>query len=116
VLAEWFSSRQMSLLFQWASPTQIQNVTVIQVQHWEFLFAISFVLGFYVMHALSRISEGRTISQRRVIQEFVLEALRSLDQLSSIEGLKVSALFPFGRLLERRRQARKAGNDVAEQR
>ena len=65
VLAEWFSSRQMSLLFQWASPTQIQNVTVIQVQHWEFLFAISFVLGFYVMHALSRISEGRTISQRR---------------------------------------------------
>jgi len=116
VLAEWFSSRQMSLLFQWMSPTQTQNVTVIQVQHWEFLFAISFVLGFYVMHALSRISEGQTTSQRRVIQEFVLEAVRSLDQLSSIEGLRLSALFPFGRLLERRRQARKAGNNTAERR
>jgi len=47
------------------------------------------------------------MSERVVIQQFVVEAMRSLDQLSSIEGLRLSALFPFGRLLERRRQARK---------
>jgi MFS family permease len=113
VLADWFSSRQMSLIFQWVSPSHVQDVTVIQVQHWGFLFAISFVLGFYVLHALSRISEGATASERTVIQQFVLEAIRSLDQLSSVESLRVSALFPFGRLLERRRQARKAKEAIA---
>ena len=119
VLADWFSSRQMSLIFQWISPAQTREVTVIQIQHWGFLFAISFVLGFYVLHALSRISEGKTISERRVIQQFVIEAIRSIDQLSSVEGLRMAWLFPFGRLLERRRQARKAQEaartDVPEQ-
>jgi MFS family permease len=107
VLADWFASRRMALVFYWISPVKIQEVTVIQVQHWAFLFAISFVLGFYVLHALSRIAEGAKTSERVVIQQFVVEAMRSLDQLSSIEGLRLSALFPFGRLLERRRQARK---------
>jgi hypothetical protein len=54
-----------------------------------------------------------------VIQQFVIEAIRSIDQLSSVEGLRMAWLFPFGRLLERRRQARKAQEaartDVPEQ-
>jgi MFS family permease len=106
VLADWFSSRRMSLVFQWVSPVHYQEITVFQLQHWGFLFGISFVLGLYVLHALSRINEGRTHSERVVIQQFVAEAMRSLDHLSSVEGLRVTALFPFGRLLERRRQAR----------
>jgi hypothetical protein len=52
-------------------------------------------------------------SYRRVIQEFVLEAMRSLDQLSSVEALRLATLFPLGRLIERRRQARGTGKDVA---
>jgi hypothetical protein len=108
VLADWFSSRQMSFIFQWVSPLHVRDVTVIQIQHWGFLFAISCVLGIYVMHALSRITEGTTTSQRVVIQEFVLEALRTLEQFSSVEGLRMVAMVPFGWLIERRRQPRKA--------
>jgi hypothetical protein len=32
--------------------------------------------------------------------------MRTLDQLSPIEGLRTAILFPFGRLAERRRQPR----------
>jgi hypothetical protein len=79
---------------------------MVQLEHWAFLFAISALLGLYVMHALSKIGESGGASQRTVIQQFVQEAVRSLDHLSSVEGLRLAALFPFGRLIERRRQAR----------
>ena len=55
---------------------------------------------------LSRIDEGREISERVVIQQFAAEAVRTLDQLSPIDGLRAVILFPFGWLSERRRQPR----------
>ena len=76
-LADWFASRELSVSFHWLSPGVIKEVTVLQFQHWEFLFAISAALGLYVMHALSRIEEGQRISERHVVQQFVLEAFRS---------------------------------------
>lgn len=105
-LADWFSSRELALNLYWTSPGHIQAVTVLQLRHWEFLFGLSFLLGAYVLHALSRITEGREVSERVVIQQFAAEAVRTLNQLSSIEGLRAVILFPFGRLSERRRQPR----------
>jgi len=40
------------------------------------------------------------------VQQFVIEAARSLDQLSPIEGLRTVILLPFGRLRERRLKPR----------
>ena len=105
-LADWFAARELAVYFHWMSPESSEAVTVLQFQHWEFLFGISFMLGAYVLHALSRIKEGHEISERVVIQQFAAEAVRSLDQLSPIEGLRAAILFPFGRLRERRRQPR----------
>ena len=51
------------------------------------------------------IKEGEEISERVMLQRFVMEALRTLDQLSPIEGLRVVMMFPFGHLVERRRAA-----------
>ncbi|TAK80112.1 MAG: MFS transporter [Betaproteobacteria bacterium] len=105
-LAGWFESRELAFFFHWTSPGRAQALTVLQFRHWEFLFAISFLLGSYVLHALSRIREGQEISERVVIQQFAAEAARSLDQLSPIDGLRAVILFPFGRLSERRRRPR----------
>ncbi|MGQ0525202.1 MAG: hypothetical protein ACT4P8_16275 [Betaproteobacteria bacterium] len=41
-----------------------------------------------------------------MVQQFVIEAVRSLDQISPIEGLRTVILFPFGRLRERRLKPR----------
>ncbi len=107
-LAEWFAARELAIFVHWGSPVGDALATVLEFQHWEFLFAISFVLGGYVLHALSRIREGAEVSERVVVQQFVTEARRSLDQLSSIEGLRSAVLFPFGWLSERRRRPRPA--------
>ena len=105
-LADWFSARELNVLVHWASASASHQITVVKFQHWEFLFAISFLLGWYVLHALSRINEGSEHSERQVIQQFVEEASRSLSQLSPIEGLRSVVLFPFGRLRDRRLRAR----------
>ena len=105
-LADWFSARELYVYVHWASASASHQITVIKFQHWEFLFALSFLLGWYVLHALSRINEGSEHSERQVIQQFVEEASRSLSQLSPIEGLKNVLLFPFGRLRDRRLKAR----------
>ena len=105
-LADWFASRELSVLVHWTAPGAAHEITVMNFRHWEFLFGLSFLCGWYVLHALSRIKEGDEHSQRAVIQEFVGEASRSLAQVSSIDGLKDVLLLPFGRLRDRRLKPR----------
>ncbi|HYF60777.1 MAG TPA: MFS transporter [Burkholderiaceae bacterium] len=100
-IARWFTESRLSVVARWESPYRVGEVSVLAFAHWEFLFALSALLGLYVMHALSRIREGDEISERVVIQEFGLEALRTVNQLSSIGGA-LGGLFTFGRLSERR--------------
>lgn len=105
-LADWFAARELTVSVHLAAPVKAHEITVMSFRHWEFLFGLSFVCGWYVLHALSRIDEGREHSERVVIQEFVSEASRSLAQLSPIDGLKSAILFPIGRLRERRLKPR----------
>jgi hypothetical protein len=92
-------------VIQWTAPGEASEITVMQFRHWEFLFGLSFLCGWYVMHALSRIREGDEHSERVVIQQFVAEASRSISHLSSVDGLK-GVLLPFGRLRDRRLRPR----------
>jgi hypothetical protein len=100
-LGEWLQSSQFALVLRWVSSRATHELSVLRFEHYEFLFALAGLLGLYVMHALSRVQEGDEISERRVVQELLLEAQRTVDQLSSIGGL-LSTVFVFDRLSERR--------------
>lgn len=99
-LAEAFQTSELSAIVRWQSPGRWKEMALVSFAHWEFLFALSALLGLYVIHALWRIEEGREVSERQVVQAFVLEAWRSLNNLSSVA---LGALFPFERLSERRK-------------
>jgi len=105
-LADWFATRELSVFVHFTSASAAHEVTVMSFRHWEFLFALSFLCGGYVLHALSRIREGAEHSERVVVQEFVAEASRSLAQLSPIDSLKDVLLVPLGRLRDRRLRPR----------
>jgi MFS family permease len=109
-IAQWFSASQLSLVVRWVSPGRTQEVVVMGFAHWEFLFALSAVLGLYVLHALSRVNEGHEVSERVVIQELALEALRTVNHLSSLGGLLGSA-FSFARISQWRRDFRRGAQD-----
>jgi len=110
LFAQGVAQSELSVVMRWTSPDRRAELAVLSFAHWEFLFAISCVLGLYVMHALSRIDEGDQISEHRVMQEFALEALRTVNHLSSIGGV-LGDLFPFQRLAERRRRVRPEKSD-----
>jgi MFS family permease len=105
-LAEWFSARELAFVVQWNSPARSAEVVALKFQHWEFLFAIAFSLGMYVLHALSRVREGSDISERQVIRGFLLESTRVIGSASSTAAGLLEAVFPFGRLFDRRRRSR----------
>ncbi|HEU4621888.1 MAG TPA: MFS transporter, partial [Burkholderiaceae bacterium] len=60
-LAHFFQASELSAVVRWVSSTREGEITVVRFAHWEFLFALSAALGLYVMHALSRVSEGSEI-------------------------------------------------------
>ncbi|MBX6392204.1 MAG: MFS transporter [Burkholderiales bacterium] len=104
-LAEWVASVELSVLVHWVTAQAADDFTVLTFGHWEMLFALSALLGLYVMHAMSRIVETGPAAERAIIQEFVLEGLRSVNQLSSISGL-TAIVSAVGRLADRRRSLR----------
>jgi MFS family permease len=104
-LAEWFKAYELSFLVRWISPQRTTEFTMLAFAHWEFLFLISALLGLYVLHALSKIREGQEHSERVVMQQFALEAVRTVNHLSSIGGL-LGVLSIVGRIVDRRRRAR----------
>lgn len=101
-LAAAFKASEVSAVLRWVSPGSAGEMAIVTFAHWEFLFVIAALAGLYVIHALSRIDEGPEVSERQVVQEFALEAWRSLNSLSSVGGT-LGNLFPFERLTERRK-------------
>ena len=100
-LAHQFEVSELSAVVRWVHSQQATEFTVVRFAHWEFLFAMSALFGLYVMHALSRVQEGAEVSERVVIQEFALESLRTVNNLSSLGGM-VGGIFPFfDRLFDR---------------
>jgi MFS family permease len=110
-LAEAFQATELSAVVRWTSWGNSSEISLVSFAHWEFLFALAALLGLYVIHALSRIDEGGEVSERQVVQEFALEAWRSLNNLSTVAGA-LGNLFPFERLSERRKwwRLREGGN------
>lgn len=105
-LAGWFKASQLTLEVRWTSLARETGLVALKFAHWEFLFAIAFALGLYVLHALSRVREGEEVSERAVIRDFALEAGRSVGQISSTVATTINGFSPFGRLFDRRRRAR----------
>ncbi len=99
-LAEVFQATQLSAVVRFSSPNASREMAIVSFAHWEFLFALAALVGLYVLHALSRVREGHEVSERQVMQQFGLEAWRSLNNLSSTA---LGTLFPFDRLSERRK-------------
>lgn len=109
-LAETLQANELLAVIRWTAPGSSGEVEVLKFAHWEFVFGLAALLGLYVLHALSRVREAGESSDRRVMQEFAMEAVRAVgNATTSIGGL----LFPFERLSERRqwwraRQARRS--------
>jgi MFS family permease len=113
LFADFFAQREVTLLVQWFSPERSANVPILYIQHWGFLFMLAVVLGLFSINRLKRVEEAGEVKERAILQELMLEARRSIRNLSSITGLRALATFPF--VVLRRRSGVKVREPSAEQ-
>ena len=94
--ASAFASQEISLVLHWGAAAGGAQMIALRFRHWEFLFALTFVIGLYAVYVLSLIRDGRVISETEVIEHVLGEMQRTMRSLSSVSGLRVATSFPFG--------------------
>ncbi len=93
--ADFFSGRQLEWTLNYTSPSGQFSLPTLNLQQWDFFFAIAFVIGLYSIHRLSMIKEAGEVEEKIVAQELVAEMRSQVRILSSVEGLRQMVSFPF---------------------
>jgi MFS family permease len=94
-LADFFSARQLSLVFSWTDPTHFIQLPTFSLVGFDFLFCITFILGLFTLSALVALrEEGET--GREVILDALLSPMRhAVRPMSSVPGLGFLTQFPY---------------------
>ena len=93
--ADFFSGRELAWTLKYTSPTGEFIVPTLNLQQWDFFFALAFIIGLYSLHRLSMIKETGEVEEKVVAQELISEMRGQVRTLSSVEGVKQMVSFPF---------------------
>ena len=94
--ADFFATRQLSLMFRWTSPGRDLTFQTFHFQHWDFFFLFAFLFGLYSIHRLTRVKETGAVEEKIVVHELISEVRNEIRNLSTANGLRDMVAFPFG--------------------
>ena len=95
MFADFFGGRQLTWTLEYTSPGGKFNLPTLNLQQWDFFFALAFLIGLYSLHRLSLVKESGEVEQKVVAQELMAEVRSQVRILSSVEGLRQMVSFPF---------------------
>ncbi|MBF0448357.1 MAG: MFS transporter [Magnetococcales bacterium] len=100
VLATVLDGEILSMDMQWATTAGISRwqAHALDVRGLDFLFILAFVFGLYALHRLLSVQESGSVEKGVALKAFQLEVRRAVQSVSNVAGLRVLALFPFGKL------------------
>jgi len=107
VFADYFKVRQLSFDFTFVGPTRTIEMGMVSLTGYDFLFAITFVIGLISLNTLTTIREEGEAGREVVLGELMSQSPRVTDAVSSVPGLRFISAFPFAYL------RRVPGMDVA---
>jgi len=99
LFADDFSERELALVVRWTSGPRASEVVTLSLRHWDFFFLLACVLGLYALHRLALVREQGWSEDQALLDEIVAETRRAMAGVSSIAGVLLMTVFPFGRLL-----------------
>ena len=108
-LGDFFSTRQVSLLFTWIDPTRSIQLPTFDLIGFDFLFVITFVLGLFTLNILRALREEGEASREIVVDALLAPMQHAVRPMSSVPGLNFLSQFPYGIL----RRVPVPGLDVA---
>jgi hypothetical protein len=93
--ADFFSGRELAWTLEYTGPGGKLSLSTLNLQQWDFFFALAFLIGLYSLHRLSMIKEAGEVEEKIVAQELMAEVRSQVKILSSVEGLRQMVSFPF---------------------
>jgi MFS family permease len=86
--ADFFAARQLDWTMKYTSPSREVILPTLNLQQWDFFFAIAFVVGIYALHRLSMIREVGEVEEKVVLQELATEVKLQIRTISTVAGLR----------------------------
>jgi MFS family permease len=93
--ADYFSSRGLSLTFNYTSPKTDMVIRTLDFRSWDFFFVLAFLIGIYAMHRLSMVEEEGEVDDQVLRNELVGAIKQPLRSLSSAAGIFQILSFPM---------------------
>jgi len=93
--ADFFAGRELAWTLKYTSPTGQFSLPTLNLQQWDFFFALAFLIGLYSLHRLAMIKEVGEVEEKVVVNELFTEVRGQVRILSSVEGLRQMVSFPF---------------------
>lgn len=92
--ADFFAGRELAWTLKYTSPETAFELPTLNLQQWDFFFALAFVIGLYSLHRLSMIKEAGEVEEKIVAQELFSEVWTQVRVLSSVEGVRQMVSLP----------------------
>jgi len=93
--ADFFASRELSMVLNWKSPGKELAIQTLNFQHWDFFFLFAFLIGLVAIYQLRKIKEQGEVEEKIAIKELLSEVRSDMRDLSSAGGLRKLVIFPF---------------------
>lgn len=113
LFADDFAARELSLVLRWTSGPQELEFTTLRLRHWDFFFLLACLFGLYALHRLTLVEEEGQGEDRAMMPEMIAETRRTVASLSSVAGLRLLTIFPFGRIVQAARAKRMRPRNAA---
>jgi len=108
-LADFFTARQLGLIFTWTDPIHSIQLPVFSIIGFDFLFCITFILGLFTLSALVAFREEGEAGREVVLDTLFAPMRHAVRPMSSVPGLNFLSQFPYSIL----RHVHVPGLDVA---
>ncbi|MBI4202431.1 MAG: MFS transporter [Chloroflexi bacterium] len=106
--ADFFSVRSLNFVVSWVSPERFIDLPAISLQGFDFLFAITFVVGLFTLNSLTVMREEGEVGREVVLDALYSPARQLSSPVSSVAALGILT-FPLSIL----RRTSVPGLDVA---
>jgi MFS family permease len=94
-LGDFFSTRQLSLIFSWIDPTRSIQLLTFSLIGFDFLFFITFVLGLFTLSILVALREEGEAGREVVLDALLAPMRHAVRPMSSVPGLNFLSQFPY---------------------
>ncbi len=95
VLADFFSSRELSLALTWRSPDATLAAPAFILSGFDFVFIIAFVLGLLAVNFLAYVVEEGEVRREVVLDQMMGHAQAVVRGISMAPGMRLVVYYPY---------------------